>query len=79
MNLPINANSLGGKCFYMDSRNLTSNFVSDHRTALFQNQFGGDDRNWRSLISDIKGESSSMNDMLRVVGKVSRTESLGSI
>ena len=59
----------------MDSRNLTSNFVSDHRTALFQSQFGGDDRNWRSLISDIKGESSSMKDMLQVVSKVSRTES----
>ena len=59
----------------MDSRNLTSNFMSDHRTALFQNQYSGDNRNWRSLISDIKGESASMCDMLQVVSKVSRTES----
>ena len=59
----------------MDSRNLTSNFMSDHRTALFQSPLGEDHRNWRAIISDIKGDSRSMNDTLMVVSKVSRTES----
>ena len=59
----------------MDSRITNSNFMSDHRTALFQNSFGDDSRNWRTMISDIKGQSRSMNDTLMVVSKVSRTES----